>query len=210
VATVAPATTASVSHPSGPAAAPPALNIPTKLAAVQPPPWYDDDSELLVDSCDTAANSTHDLDRVAGATGLLDRDVKAPQAIADCKRALEKYPDNRHLAYNLARAYDLNKDYANAKLWYEQAAEAGSAAAMDGLGNLYMNGNGVTEDDNLAAAWFQKSADLGDADGMLNLGILYESGLGVPEDSAMARKWYTASSKAGNAGAQALLDMMEN
>ena len=180
-----------------------------KLAATQPSPWYDDDTEMLVDSCDTDANADHDTDRVPGAVAVLDRDVKPVKAIADCKRALAKYSDNRHLAYNLGRAYELNKDYANARATYEQAANAGNGAAMFGMGNLYFAGLGVNKDAAQAAAWFQKGATAGNSESMLYLGILYDGGVGVPDDPAMAKKWYKSSIAAGNVGAQALLDMMD-
>ncbi len=180
----------------------------SKLAAVAPPPWYDDDPDMLVDSCDSDANADFDADRIPGALAVLDRDLKPARAIADCRRALDKYSDNRHLAYNLARSYEANKDYADAKLWYAQAAAAGNTAAMYGMGNLYFAGEGVNKDPAQAVAWFQKGAAAGNSECMLYLGIMYESGVGVAENTAEARKWYQASVNAGNAGAQALLDMM--
>ncbi|MEI9902954.1 MAG: caspase family protein, partial [Asticcacaulis sp.] len=193
-------------------AAPPAASLAgSKLAAVAPPPWYDDDSEMLVDSCDSDANADHDGDRVPGALAVLDRDVKPAKAVADCRRALDKYGDNRHLAYNLGRAYELNKDYANAKVWYGQAAVAGSGAAMYGMGNLYFAGEGVNKDPAQAIAWFQKGAAAGNSESMLYLGILYDSGMTGDDDkanAAQARKWYQAAIAAGNTGAQELLDMM--
>ena len=38
------------------------------------------------------------------------------------------------------------KDYADARKWYEKAAAAGDANAMNGLGNLHLIGNGVPVD----------------------------------------------------------------
>ncbi len=180
----------------------------SKLAAAAPPPWYDDDSEMLVDSCDSDANADFDTDRVPGALAVLDRDLKPAKAVADCRRALDKYGDNRHLAYNLGRAYDADKDYADARIWYQQAADAGSSAAMYGMGNLYFGGKGVDKDVAQALPWFQKGAAAGNSECMLYLGILYDSGVGVDENPAEARKWYKAAIAAGNTGAQALLDMM--
>ena len=198
-----------VSLPAAPVtSAAPLVAGPLKLAAKQPDPWYDDDSEMLVDSCDSDANADHDTDRVPGALAVLDRDVKPVKAIADCKRALAKYGDNRHLAYNLGRAYELNKDYATARAIYQQAADAGNGAAMYGMGNLYFAGEGVNKDPAQAAAWFQKGAAAGNNEAMLYLAILYDGGVGVPDDPAQARKWYKAAIAAGNVGAQTLLDMM--
>ncbi|MEI9903730.1 MAG: hypothetical protein WDN06_06875 [Asticcacaulis sp.] len=163
---------------------------------------------MLVDSCDSDANADHDTDRVPGALAVLPRDLKPAKAVADCKRALQKYASNRHLAYNLGRAYEANKDYSNARTYYQAAAEAGSGAAMYGMGNLYFAGEGVNKDAAQALSWFQKGADAGDSECMLYLGILYDSGVVGDENQALARKWYTAAIKAGNTGAQALLDMM--
>ena len=53
--------------------------------------------------------------------------------------------------------------------WYERAADAGVASAMNQLGLAYLRGDGVEEDQELAKEWFQKAADAGDSNAVKNL-----------------------------------------
>ena len=68
---------------------------------------------------------------------------------------------------------------------------------MTRLGFIYETGEGVTEDDSVAAAWHSKAADAGNAAAMNRLGFMYQNGKGVAKDEAEAVLWYR---KAGDAG----------
>ena len=83
-----------------------------------------------------------------------------------------------------------SKDYAEARKWYEKAAAAGNAFAMNGLGLIYLNGYGVALDYVEARKWYEKAAATGNAYAMYNLGNPYLNGDGAPKDYAEARKWY--------------------
>jgi TPR repeat protein len=61
---------------------------------------------------------------------------------------------------------DLSKDR------YEKAAYEGDASAMNSLGALYYNGQGVAQDYAKVREWYEKSADKGDAIAMTSLGWL--------------------------------------
>jgi len=56
------------------------------------------------------------------------------------------------------------QDYAQAREWYQKAADAGNADAMNNLGWLYANGHGVAQDYAQAREWYQKAADAGNRD----------------------------------------------
>ena len=60
-------------------------------------------------------------------------------------------------------------DYAEARKWYEKAAAAGNANAMNNLGDLYFNGNGVPEDYAEARKWYEKAAAAGNEVAKANL-----------------------------------------
>ena len=66
---------------------------------------------------------------------------------------------------NLAMKYEEGKgvarDCAQARAWFQKAAEAGGVAAMYSLGLLYKNGKGGARDNELARTWLQKAADAG-------------------------------------------------
>ena len=58
-------------------------------------------------------------------------------------------------------------------------AEAGDASAQLALARAYADGNGVRQNDDLAAAWCRKAADQGNAAAENELGIMYREGRGV-------------------------------
>src|SRR6202007_2864630 len=72
----------------------------------------------------------------------------------------------------------------------QKAATAGYIDAMNDLGVLYQNGQGVAQNYDKAREWFQKAADAGNADAMNNLGELYYHGRGVARDHTPARDWH--------------------
>lgn len=71
-----------------------------------------------------------------------------------------------------------------------QKAERGDAKAQLDLGLKYVKGDGVPQDNSLAASWFGKAAEQGDATAQSMLSIAYLRGnLGVPQDYVEAYKW---------------------
>ncbi|HEV8522926.1 MAG TPA: SEL1-like repeat protein [Terriglobales bacterium] len=80
-------------------------------------------------------------------------------------------------------------------------AEAGDAKAQVALGRAYENGDGVPQNDNLAAVWYRKAAEQGDAEAQNAVGILYRLGRGGPKDHDEAVRWYRRAAKQGNANA---------
>ncbi|GHV18812.1 hypothetical protein AGMMS49959_01670 [Planctomycetales bacterium] len=115
-------------------------------------------------------------------------------ALVDLKRAVETDglpPTARAEALNnLANLYNHNKDYAPAFQYYQQAAEAGNAAAMNSLGVAFFTGRGVAADKEKAMEWYRQSAEAGDGNAMLNLGLSYDNGWTGEPDYAQARAWY--------------------
>jgi len=85
---------------------------------------------------------------------------------------------------------DKQPDYFQAKSWFEQGPQGGSAQAMDDLGWLYESGNGVNRDRVRALSLFNDAAKRGSAEGMYHLGVVYHEGLGVQKDLATACQWF--------------------
>ncbi|MBW8882744.1 MAG: sel1 repeat family protein, partial [Asticcacaulis sp.] len=153
------------------------------------------------------AGSEFDADRPSANAYTLQ--IALPdEAVEACQKASQVKPGDRHVAYDLGRAYLSAGDFTNAHSWFEQSATAGNAAAMLELGRLYSKGNGVALDLTQMVSWYQKSADAGDPEAMTALGILYDSGWGVDEDKKQARKWYKAAADRGDPGGKGLLEMM--
>lgn len=92
----------------------------------------------------------------------------------------------------------------------EQAAAAGSAQAMDRLGNMYRDADcGVKQDYAKALEWYHKEADLNKARpsvgaaGLASIGQMYENGWGVDKSATEADKWYKDAIAAAQIGAAA-------
>jgi hypothetical protein len=81
-------------------------------------------------------------------------------------------------------------DYAEAKRWFESAAQGGSNQGLIDLGWLYENGYGVQKDPLKGGSFYNEAAQHGDTEGMLRLGDLYLAGRGVQPDPHTACQWF--------------------
>ncbi len=84
---------------------------------------------------------------------------------------------------------------------YRKAADAGDAAAMDSIGTMYENGQGVPQNYQQAMVWFRKAAAAGNASATSEIGFFYGTGRGVPVDYQQAMTWYQKAAAEGNAEA---------
>ena len=71
-----------------------------------------------------------------------------------------------------------------------ERAEQGAAEAQYLLGLAYFNGEGVPQDNPLAARWWRSAAEQGHADGQYSLGFMYANGRGVPQDYVQGHMWF--------------------
>ncbi len=78
-----------------------------------------------------------------------------------------------------------------------QRAEQGDAKAAYDVGEVYVGGQGVPEDDAEAVRWFRKAADKGSAPAQWRLGAAYSDGWGVRQDRAEAVKWFRSAAEQG-------------
>jgi TPR repeat protein len=131
-----------------------------------------------------------------------------------CKAANQGDIDAEYMlgvAYSYGQGVPQN--YVHAAFWYQKAASRGDEKAQLGLGELYLNGGILTEEDGpdgkskplirddgggafpqnygLAATWLGKAAEQGNADAQNDFGSLFENGNGVPQDYAEAYFWYS-------------------
>ena len=94
-----------------------------------------------------------------------------------------------HADFAAGRAAFENGDYPAALREWQPLAEAGDVDAQVGLGELYLRGQGVTQDFKVAAEWLTKAAEAGDPKAQAMLGGLYATGLGVPQDFTTSYFW---------------------
>ncbi|OAI49219.1 hypothetical protein AYO45_00535 [Gammaproteobacteria bacterium SCGC AG-212-F23] len=88
-------------------------------------------------------------------------------------------------------------DYAEARSWFEKAAELNNPYAENELGFMYATGKGVTPNQVTALQWYQKAADHGLASAQYNLGMMYAHGVGTPVDNAKAQAYFRKAAAAG-------------
>lgn len=74
------------------------------------------------------------------------------------------------------------RDFTQSINLFEKAGGLGNGEAYDHLGNMYLNGYGVTKNDVMAFQYFEKAADLKYPIGINNLGALYYEGIGCEKD----------------------------
>jgi len=93
------------------------------------------------------------------------------------------------------------RQFDQARKFYEDAAAEGYPLSLSNLGVLYMNGEGVQRSPEIAANLFKQGAEKGDPVGMcFYAGCLLE-GLGLQKDSKAAAEWFKRSARAGNSRA---------
>ena len=81
--------------------------------------------------------------------------------------------------------------------WLRKSAQQNNPNAMDYIGDLYMDGNGVPINKQEAVKWYRKAADLGFDEAMWNLGRCYEKGEGVEKSIDNAVSWYKKGAENG-------------
>ena len=96
-------------------------------------------------------------------------------------------------------AYYKEKNYARALELFHRLAAVGHAQAMESIGRMYRQGDGVAMDYASAKRWFEKQAAAGDRSGYWRIGWLYTlGGPGLEQNYASAKRWYEKQAAAGD------------
>lgn len=88
------------------------------------------------------------------------------------------------------------------------AAEAGSADAQFELGNRYLNGTGVSQDNFEALRWFTLAAEQGSSNAQYNIAVMYVNGIGVIKDGEQAVEWFLKAANNGDVSSQFTLGII--
>ena len=99
-------------------------------------------------------------------------------------------------------------DYEVALQMFQDMAADGDARGENGLGVLYLRGQGVERDVDLAASLFRSAAEKGLRTAQKNLGELHMEGVGVARDFLAARRWFRLAASQGDSGAQLSLGVL--
>ena len=99
-------------------------------------------------------------------------------------------------------------DFETALRGFRALAASGDPRGDNGLGVLYLRGQGVERDLERAVALFRSAAQKGLRTAEKNLGELYAEGVGVARDDEAAAHWLSLAAAKGDAGAQLSLGVM--
>jgi uncharacterized protein len=119
-----------------------------------------------------------------------------------CEAAVQQYPGNARLMYQLGRTHHKADHFATAALWYRTAMEHGSGFGEAAYGLMLMAGQGVPKDIHKALPLFRDAGDKGIVIAQNALGFLYASGQGVAKDTAESLLWYRRAAEQGAPNAQ--------
>ena len=87
-------------------------------------------------------------------------------------------------------------------------AERGDPEAQLKVGEMYVAGRDIPQNDEVAFAWYRQAAEQGVAAAQFNVGLMYSTGRGVPRDEAEAVTWYQPAAAQGLAEAQVNLGVI--
>ncbi|KAF9932103.1 hypothetical protein FBU30_008917 [Linnemannia zychae] len=132
----------------------------------------------------------------------------------DCTIAINRYwkeaieGGSGEAQCNIGNLCYYGKNYSQALVWYNKAADQGNAIAQNQLGFMYGKGYGIPRDYSQAMIWYRKSAENENSSGQCNVGFMYNNGYGVPQDYTQAITWYRKSAENGNDCAQCNIGYM--
>lgn len=106
--------------------------------------------------------------------------------------------DQEQAVLKEAQAAYYRKDFATAAQGFQILANRGNARAEFFLGEMYLNGTGVTQDYAQALKLERAAAEQGSEEAQYTLGGMYERGQGVPQDDVQAHVWYALSAATGD------------
>lgn len=139
--------------------------------------------------------------RKAGELGLSDGYCLLGTYYQDKYESLKKENADGQQNQYLKSNYQENKAIADAISNYEKAADMNNCSALNSLGMIYINGNGVDENIDKAVGYFKKGAELGWAACQYNLGYCYYNGIGMPQNLSEARRLMQESASQGYSAA---------
>lgn len=96
-------------------------------------------------------------------------------------------------------------NFEEALKWYMMAAKKGDAVALNNLGCMHVNGEGVEKCNEKAFKLFYKSAELNLESSQYSIGLMLYEGLGCQQNKEEAVKWLRLAAEQGHAEAQTML-----
>ncbi len=96
--------------------------------------------------------------------------------------------------------------FAQARTEWEEKAAQGDMQSQRQLGVMYLLGQGIDTDYDMALEWFNKAAAQGEDIAQYQLGRMCAEGKGVAQSNVQAHMWYSLAAQQGNESARSHLD----
>lgn len=136
--------------------------------------------------------------------GVLFADIQVRKAIEVCTRAVEQDSRDSMLDDMLGRAYDMDRNYEQARRWYQKAVDLGNSYAYSNMAWLAIYGNGEPQDMQKGMRMMERAASAGNSYAQASLGWIYREGYGgIAKNHKVAFDWYIKAAEQGYANAQA-------
>lgn len=100
------------------------------------------------------------------------------------------------------------RDFVEARVWYQRGADGGFLQAKCALGNMLIRGEGGPAAPEAGVALCREAAEAGEPNAQTDMGDHYLAGAGVAEDHAEARKWYALAAAQNQRNAAFTLGQM--
>ena len=151
-------------------------------------------TQAPVNACDRLAAHPADTQRVVEGVAWDLMDGRA--AVRACEEAVQLYPQELRLQYQLGRALLRAKRRDEGLPYLFDVADKGYLAAFANIGGTYQFDLGNYAE---ALKWYRRGAELEDVSSQTHLAEMYLEGWGVRRDLREALRWYMPSAGSGYA-----------
>ncbi|MDB5555913.1 MAG: caspase domain protein [Rhizobium sp.] len=136
--------------------------------------------------------------------GVVFADIQIRKAIDVCTRASEEDPRDSMLYNMVGRANDMDRNYEQARRWYQKAVDLGNSYAYTNMSWLAIYGNGEQQDMQKGLRMMERAANAGNSYAQASLGWIYREGYGgISKNYKVAFDWYLKAAQQDYANAQA-------
>ena len=123
--------------------------------------------------------------------GVLFADIQIRKTIDICTRAVDQDPRDSMLYNMLGRAHDMDRNYEQARRWYQKAVDLGNSYAYTNMAWLSIYGNGEPQDMQKGMRMMERAANAGNSYAQASLGWIYREGYGgISKNHKVAFDWY--------------------
>ncbi len=136
--------------------------------------------------------------------GVIFTDIQVRKAIEVCARAVDQDPSDSMLYDMLGRSHDMDRNYEQARRWYQKAVDLGNSYAYSNMAWLAIYGNGEPQDMQKGMRMMERAASAGNSYAQASLGWIYREGYGgIAQNYKVSLDWYLKAADQGYANAQA-------